>query len=294
MVTYAQLEDEQWWGREITTSPMTGLGLQLRAAYGTGTDSWGTKGNNRHLSGGHRSQEWIKNSQYCENHSYTVESGLTVTEARYIAAFDFTPSVWGTPDNRAKMIVLTGRLITAMKAGQLDELVEVFGTLDGRTVTGWNNDANREVTADDTHLDHVHGRVRRKFANSNDVMARIADVMLGEGDDMTPAQGYNQFFDHNMLAGLVAMNDLIKIPAYSDTGQNWSATTRPNILGQAIKTLQATVDRIEAKVDALSTIGGGNCDLTEVRADIAKVKADTDALISGVKANAAALVITEA
>lgn len=183
MATYAQLESEPWWGREITTSPMTGLGLSLRAAYGTGAASYGMKGNNKHLSGSHRSQEWIKNSAYCSNRSYTVQSGLTTEQARYIAGFDFTPGAWGTADNRQKMIVLTRRLTDAMKAGRLPQLRQVFGTLDGVTVYGWDNPTQRRITADDSHLDHIHGGMDRRLANDNDAVAGIGAVMLG--DDMS-------------------------------------------------------------------------------------------------------------
>jgi len=185
MVTLAALQAEPWWGREIVTSPMVGLGLQLRAAYGTGAVSIGIKGNERHLSGGHRSQEWILNSAYVSpvGSTYTVQSGLTSIQARHLAAIDFTPGVWGTPDNRAKMKVLTRRLIDAMKAGQLDELDECFGTLDGATVTGWNNDRDATITADSSHLDHLHLRFDRRFADDNAVMVKTAAIMLGE--DMT-------------------------------------------------------------------------------------------------------------
>lgn len=182
MATLAQLEAEPWWDREIVTSPMVGLGLQLRNAYNTGPASVGVKGNAAHLSGGHRSQEWLKRSAYCENRTYATQSNLTGTQLLVCSALDFTPGAWGTADNRAKMRVLTKRTIDAMKAGRCDELLEVFGTLDGKTVTGWRNDLNVVVSSDSSHLDHLHLRFDRRYANDNAVMSKVAAILLE--DDM--------------------------------------------------------------------------------------------------------------
>lgn len=182
MATLSQLEAEPWWDREIVTSPMVGLGLQLRGAYGTGALSIGIKGNVAHLSGGHRSQEWIKNSAWCTNRNYATQAGLAGDQLRYCSALDFAPAAWGSADNRAKMIVLTRRVIDAMKAGRCDELVEVFGTLDGEKVAGWRNDLNVAVSSDSSHLDHIHLRFDRRYVNDNAVMSRTAAILLE--DDM--------------------------------------------------------------------------------------------------------------
>lgn len=210
MATQEQLEAEPWWDREIITSPMVGVGLQLRAAYNVGASSFGIKGNTRHLSGGHRSQEWLKNSAYCENRAYTVQSGLTATQARMCVAFDFTPAAWGSADNRAKMKTLTKRLIDAMKAGALDEVDEVFGTLDGVRVTGWNNDADKTISADSSHLDHVHVRLDRRYADDNAVMVKITNVMLGVQMGTVPNFEWNSAW---LAQRLLEMADPAVIPA---------------------------------------------------------------------------------
>lgn len=188
MATLEQLQAEPWWGRELTTSPMEGLGLQLRAAYKAGPLSVGIKGNERHLNGGHRSQEWIRNSRYCTNDTYTVQSGLSGNQLRYCSALDFTPAEWGSTDNRNKMKVLTKRMVDAMKAGHCDEVIEVFGTLDGRNVTGWRNDLNVVVTSDSSHLDHLHLRFDRRYCNDNAVMSKVAAILLEEEDMALDAQ----------------------------------------------------------------------------------------------------------
>jgi hypothetical protein len=180
MATMEQLEAEPWWNREITTSAMVGLGLQLRTAFQAGRGSVGIKGNEVHLSGGHRSQEWIKNSRYCTNRLYAVQTGLSGDELRYCSAIDFVPAVWGTVDNRNKMKLLTSRMLDSMKAGECDEVVECFGTLDGKNITGWRNDLNKVATSDTSHLDHIHVRFQRQYCNDSAVMAKVATILLGE------------------------------------------------------------------------------------------------------------------
>jgi hypothetical protein len=240
MASYAELESEPWWDREIPTSPMNGLGLQLRAAYGTDALSFGIKGNNKHLSGGHRSQEWILNSQYVDppGSTYTVQTGLTSTQLRHLSAFDFTPGVWGTTDNRNKMKVLTKRVIDAMKAGQIDELDECFGTLDGVNVTGWNNDRNATITADSSHLDHIHCRFDRRFCDSNAVMSRLAAIMLGE-NEMTPGQEYKLHVINYRVDAIVHARSAVVVPAFTATdGTTYAGFTEQCQMGIMLATIQ--------------------------------------------------------
>lgn len=179
MVTYLQLEQEPEWGREIVTPELSNLGIALRGFYGVGVDSWGTKGNNKHLSGSHRSQEWIRSSDYCQSRTYTVQSGLTTTQARHIGGFDLTPGPWGSTANRTLMIGITGRMIDAMKAGKLDGVRQCFGTLDGKTVTGWDNTRNVVISADSSHLDHLHAGLDRARMNDPDLMTDIFRTITG-------------------------------------------------------------------------------------------------------------------
>jgi hypothetical protein len=273
VASYAELEAEPWWDREIVTSPMTALGLQLRAAYGTGADSFGIKGNNKHLSGGHRSQEWINNSAYCTNRTYTVQSGLSGDQTRYVSAFDFTPGAWGSADNRAKMKVLTKRVIDAMKAGLLDELDECFGTLDGVTVTGWNNDRDTTVTADSTHLDHIHCRFDRRYANDNAAALKVQKVMLGDmltTDDVVVGESilWDKAANRSDPTGRNFADDVYKVVSAS-LGDEFAttddkidavlaalATGFANLAG-IMSQMQSQLAAIEAKIDALPGGGGG-------------------------------------
>ena len=128
--TYAQLEAEQWWGREVRTTELKWLGDELCRRTGAPATSIGTKGNNCHLNGGHRSQEWITHSQFCTNRHYTVQSGLTAEQRRHLAALDRTPLAWGTVANRAQVAVETKRLLDAAKAGKLKGVTQIEGTLE--------------------------------------------------------------------------------------------------------------------------------------------------------------------
>jgi hypothetical protein len=201
--TYAQLEAETWWGREIRTVELKWLGDELCRRTGAAADSIGTKGNNCHLNGGHRSQEWITHSAFCTNHSYTVQSGLTADQLRHIAALDRTPLTWGTTANRAQVAVETKRLLAAAKAGQLKGITQIEGTLDGKTMFGYNVGNGTTFTPDSSHLEHWHLTFDRRFLHDQALMQRIVDAALGgpEGEDM--ASMFVKFGDgENVQGGL--------------------------------------------------------------------------------------------
>lgn len=177
MPTAAQLYSESWWKREIVTPELDWLGDELCRRTGRPRVAAGSKGDEYHLRGAHRSQEWIQRSAYCTNRSYTVQSGLSSTQARHIAGFDFSPG------STAAMKQQTQRLIDAMRAGRLDEVREVYGTTNGSTVTGWNNVENRTATSDSSHLWHWHISIDRRHCADRALMERIVAITLGEEED---------------------------------------------------------------------------------------------------------------
>ncbi|GIG89796.1 hypothetical protein [Plantactinospora endophytica] len=179
MPTYADLRVESWWNREVVTAELDWLGDELCRRTGRPRSACGTKGDNRHLRGAHRSQEWILRSRYARSRSYTVQSGLTALQRRYVCGVDFTPGAWGSRNNERLMIAQTGRLIRAMRAGQLDEVREVFGTTNGHTVTGWSNVANRRTSSDRSHLEHWHLTIDRRHCADRSLMRRIVAIVLG-------------------------------------------------------------------------------------------------------------------
>jgi len=268
VVTYAQLEDEPWWGREIVTSALTGAGLMLCSAYGVAASAFGTKGNNRHLNGSHRSQEWIKNSAYVDppGSTYTVQSGLTAEQARFIAGLDFTPGAWGSSDNRSKMIAITNRLDAAYARGDLNGIVrQFFGTKNGTTVFGRDVPTGRIISADDSHLDHSHVGVNRAVADDNDAMAKIARIMIG--DTMTTDDvivGTSQLWDkaanRSDATGRNFANDVYEVVSAA-LGDEFGALGTAMAAGfaqlaGALSAQQSTIDRIEAKLDQALAAGG--------------------------------------
>jgi len=184
VLTYAQLESERWWGREVVTAELDWLGDTLCARLRRPRAAAGSKGDNAHLNGAHRSQEWILNSRFSTSRSYTVQSGLNATQVRHISGFDMVPGEWGSAQNRRLMIEQTGRLLAAMRAGRLDEVRELFGTVNGSTVTGWNNVTNSFASSDSSHLDHWHLSLDRRHCTNRPLMERIVAIALGEDEDM--------------------------------------------------------------------------------------------------------------
>jgi hypothetical protein len=184
--TYAQLESERWWGREIVTAELDWLGDELCSRLRRPRAAAGSKGDNQHLSGAHRSQEWIRNSRYATNRTYTVQSGLNSTQVRHISGFDMVPGEWGSAQNQRLMIEQTRRLLAAMRGGRLDEVRELFGTTNGSTVTGWNNVTNSFASSDSSHLEHWHLSIDRRHCANRRLMERIVAIALGEDDEDMP------------------------------------------------------------------------------------------------------------
>lgn len=175
MPTLAQLQAEPWWGREIVTDEARWFQHEICRRTGRPLDAFGCKGNTAHLNGGHRSQEWILHSRYCTSRTYTVQQGLTGEQARYNSAIDFTPG--GTH----AMIVQCNRLYNAMRAGELEEVREFYGNINGdKIVDGFNNVQNRPASADSSHLWHWHIGIDRRLMGSLATMRKILAVVLGD------------------------------------------------------------------------------------------------------------------
>lgn len=175
MATYAQLQAEPWWGREIQPAPLVQLGNRLCAAHNRPRNAFGIKGDNAHLCGSHRSQEWIENSRFCTDRSYTVRSGLTAAQKRLICGFDYNPG------SEALMIQLCRRLDEAVRAGRLEQVTEWYGNDDGdNRVDGYDNVRNRIATSDSSHLWHVHISFDRRRVNDEAAVRAVGDVLLGQ------------------------------------------------------------------------------------------------------------------
>jgi hypothetical protein len=178
--------NDQWYRAEDQPPPIMAMRDPLCTAYGVGAGNFGCKGNENHTSGYHRSLNWVLRSPDSVHGSddYSVQPGPDRTPVDHpddCSAFDFTPGVWGSSDNRNKMKVLTRRLIAACQAHdpRVANLREVAGTLDGASVVTYDQGRNAfKSPFDSSHLDHVHGSVYRSRTRWS--QAGILSVMLNQ------------------------------------------------------------------------------------------------------------------
>lgn len=200
--TRAQLESEPYWGREINTPELLDLEARLCRGRGRKVTTAGGKGDIRHLSGGHRSQEWLLRSAFCRNRTYTVQSGLTAMQLRYIAAYDDIPGEWGTRANREAVEAATARLIAAAKAGELDGVIEILGALDGSTVRWLVVEKRFGSKPDNSHLDHNHLTFSRKQMRNAPLMARCAALLLGDEMELSTPLSDGRTVNDNLVTTL--------------------------------------------------------------------------------------------
>lgn len=309
MATARQLLAEPYWGREITTPELDWLADHLCAALGRPRSAAGTKGNFTHLYGGHRSQEWILQSAWCTDRYYTVQRGLSATQARHIGALDITPDEWGTKANRTKVTEITRRLVAAGKAGTLPGVWEVIGTLDGRTPVGVDLPEGQVWPASEDHLEHDHITFDRRRLADRAVMERVLAVALGEDDDMelkdrVPWVTADQWERVRQLPGLADDAkglSVAQLLTYGYEYQRGADTKAAEALREAQRTgkaldaqgaaLAAQATAIEATADGLAQLvaliksGTGNPGLAPVVARLDKL----DAAVATLREEQAAL-----
>lgn len=240
MPSYAELEQEPWWNREVVTGPLDWLGDRLCAHYGRARTAAGVKGNDVHLKGAHRSQEWILNSVWCTSRTYTVQAGLTAWQLRLLAGFDFTPDDWGSTANRQLVAEHTRRLVDAAKAGRLSGVVEIGGTLDGRNPFGWHVVRGVQLSFDSSHVDHLHLTFDRRAVESQAVVENVFHTMIG--DDM-----YEQPDRNTATADTWRLLTILEnLPAaeYQLAGEP-TRRSEPNLLGALLNRVEATLKRLE-------------------------------------------------
>jgi hypothetical protein len=142
----------------------------------------GIVGDASHTYGYHRSRNWI-NASGQGGGDYSVQLGQDKKgDGDVAAALDVSLP----PDT---MKAVTHRLIKAMQDndGRVRAVREVFGTVDGKHVTGWdrhNPDSTGDdswTSSDDSHLWHVHLSFYRELATDAAALAPVAEVCGGHG-----------------------------------------------------------------------------------------------------------------
>lgn len=207
MPTYAQLEQEIWWGLEETPDSLRELAVSLRIHFSVGPDDIGSKGDNNHLRGYHRSRAWIQNSNWCTNRSYSVSrtpGDRAGGNSNWVTGMD----VGGM--SPSELHAMCRRVDAAIRAGHLEKITEWYGTFDGVTVTGYDNISNVHAVSDSSHLFHLHLSFDRGRANEDHT--DIFDILTG--DDMTP--------DEVRAAAAGGVADALGHIAHRDSG--WTAT----------------------------------------------------------------------
>lgn len=164
MASYLQLEREIWWGREIQPPALAALSVRLRSFYSVGPAALGSKGDNAHLRGYHRSYAWVRNSSFCTNRSYScteTPGNRNPGNVNWLAAIDATIP-------RAQLLAACKRLDAAVRAGRLEKITEWYGNDDGdNRVDGYDNIHNVLSSSDSSHLWHLHMSFDRGRANED-------------------------------------------------------------------------------------------------------------------------------
>lgn len=141
-------------------------GLQLGGILGSSPS---------HTYGYHRSRHW--DARYSSRRpDYSIQAGDDLAgDGDAASALDITP------DSADVMVTMTRRLIDATAAAdpRLHPLREFFGTLNGTSVTGRDVRTGRVVTADSSHLWHLHLSGFRRWADDPKAWAGIVDVIAG-------------------------------------------------------------------------------------------------------------------
>lgn len=130
----------------------------------------GITGDTGHTYGYHRCRKVLPSTDYSVQLADDREG-----DGWAASAIDMKP-------NAAGMITITRRLIQAVENGdpRIAQCVrEFFGTVNGTSVTGRDVRTGRVVTADDSHLWHIHISIIRKYATDSKVLPGVADVIAG-------------------------------------------------------------------------------------------------------------------
>lgn len=186
MATYAQLQAEPVWLAQTVPPALLGLAVRLRERYGMGPNEIGSPGDNNHLTGRHRSRDWVLTSRFCTRRSYGTRDARDLAgSGSWYRAIDIGISGQTLYD-------ACRRLDAAVRAGQLPGVAEWFGTFDGKTVVGWYE--GHASTSDSSHLWHLHVGFWTGSANDAGLMDQVYRIVTGteelstQEDDM-PAYG---------------------------------------------------------------------------------------------------------
>jgi hypothetical protein len=255
--TRLQLEQEPWWGAEREAPAHAAFNARLREHYGHTRAETGSKGDQNHLRGRHRSRAWVANSAYCTDRTYgNRDARDKAGDANWLRATDVGIS-------GAELRAASAQLDAAVKAGRLPSVAEWFGTKDGTHVTGWFD--GHVSSSDSSHLYHLHVGVWTAFCDDAGQMDLLGDIITGEDDDMTPRQEYVLHVINYRLEGVLSGKASVTVPAFTaSNGDKFPALTTANGTVAAVKALSVVVEQLAAAI----TAGGGTVDTAAILAGV--------------------------
>lgn len=248
MPTLLELQQEVWWRDEFTPPTLQLLISQLRAFFKVADVNIGAKGDENHLRGYHRSRNWILNSQYCTNRTYSVTEtpgNRSGGNGDWLCAIDITIP-------RDQLIAMCQRLDEAVRAGKLEKVTEWYGNDDGdNRVDGYNNIKNVVATSDDSHLWHCHLSFDRELVGG--LHTDLYQVLTG--DDVNTEQDALLYNASSVSAAIARMQDTA--PVKQSNGQFYPQPL-DNLIVKTVKGLVAESAAQAAKLDQiLALLQGG-------------------------------------
>lgn len=241
-VDYALLRAEPWWGREFAPPNLEALYVGVRLFLGRGPEAVGGKGDNKHLRGYHRSREWILNSRYSlyGKADYSVQHPRDLAgDGRWYCAMDATPFKVET------LIGMCQRLDKAVRAGELPQVREWYGNIDGnQIVDGWDAVTARAASSDSSHLWHLHISFFRSLANHDHT--HLLAVLTG--DDM-PTVG--EVWGTKIAADYLAAEDGTR-PLVSPAHMLWRGSRDAALTLRVVEVIARKVDIDETELAALA------------------------------------------
>ncbi len=144
----------------------------------------GIIGDSAHTYGYHRGRNYVSSSDYSVQTSPDKKG-----DGEAACALDIS---WSKASDQ---YAVSKRLLNAKNDSRMNGCREFYGSTDGYNVCGWDYYYNYAVTSDDSHLWHIHLSILREYCNNDDVLQKIAQVIVGssapapEDEDM-PKQIY--------------------------------------------------------------------------------------------------------
>jgi len=244
MPSYDQLGQEQVWHDQFVPPFMSGfLITPLQNFYGLDANNCNAPGDNNHLYGRHRSANWDLQSAYCTNRSYgTKDARDKQGNLNWYRAVDIGiqgQTLWDA----------CHRMDAAVRAGEIPELAEWFGTFDGQTVVGWYE--GHASSSDSSHLYHMHLGVWNEFADNFQVMEKLFAIVTGEDMGLTQEEHTWLYNTANLTyEALVLGHDTMGAGLFL-SGSGTPTNNLPIELVRKVNKLQADNEDMKAQLETM-------------------------------------------